>query len=98
MNDFNLDIELIDLMDTLNFTLSSKFNDTWEYKYSKKLIDHFKLKLLDNIQKKKVLKLSTLFNFLHKKCKYNEDEILNFFESIEVENLSPIISGKISSL
>ncbi len=98
MENDSLDVQLIDLTDTITYFLSKRFDDNWEYKFSKKLIEQFKYKLLDSLERQKVLKISTLFNYLHKKCKYNREEIINFFESIEIENLSPIISGRVSSL
>lgn len=98
MENDSIDVQLIDLADTISYFLSKKFDQNWEYKYSQKLIDQFKFKLLDSLERQRVLKISSLFNYLHKKCKYNREEILNFFESIEIENLSPIISGSIESL
>ena len=91
----NLDIDIIDFLDLLNETLSSSFVEKWRYKYSEKFIKHFQLKLLASLNKQKPIKIEMLYNYLTKKCKYSPDQVLQFFESIEIEIFSPFIFGKL---
>ena len=66
----NTDIDFIDFMDLVNFTLHKDFIEKWRHKYSEKFIKHFQFKILDSLNKQKVLKLSSLINYLTKKCRY----------------------------
>ena len=93
----NLDIEIIDFIDLLNETLSIGFVEKWRYKYSEKFIKHFQLKLLSALDKQKPLKKEMLYNYLTKKCKYAPDQVLHFFEAIEIELYAPFIYGKLKT-
>ena len=87
----NPDIEIIDFLDLINNTLSSSFLEKWQYKYSKKFIKHFQLKILQSLNNQKPIKLDTLFRYLTKKCKYSPDQVENFFETIDIDIYYPII-------
>ena len=91
-----VDIELIDFLDLLNHTLSNAFTEKWRHKYSEKFIKHFQLKILHTINKGKVLKMNTLYLYLTKKCKYSRDQVLNFFETIEIDIYRPLLTGKLT--
>ena len=96
MRSTNIDIDIIDFIDLLNITLSSEFVEKWRYKYSEKFIKHFQFRLLKSISNQKVLKIDTLYTFLNKKCRYCREQILNFFESVEIDNYKPLISGNLT--
>ena len=51
------DIDFIDFMDLINFTLHKDFVDKWRHKYSEKFIKHFQMKILESLNKQKILKL-----------------------------------------
>jgi hypothetical protein len=87
----NTDIDLIDFMDLVNFTLHKDFVEKWRYKYSVKFIKHFQIRILESLNKQKVLKLSSLYNYLTKKCRYSSDQVSNFFESIDIDIYYPLI-------
>lgn len=87
----NSDIDLIDFLDLINFTLHKDFVDKWRFKYSEKFIKHFQVKILESLNKQKIIKLSSLFNYLHKKCRYSSDQIDNFFTSIDISIYYPLI-------
>jgi len=87
----NPDIDLIDFMDLVNFTLHKDFVEKWRYKYSEKFIKHFQIRILESLNKQKVLKLSSLYNYLTKKCRYSTDQVDNFFESIDIDIYYPLI-------
>ena len=90
----NLDIELIDFIDLLNDTLSLKFVERWRFRYSEKFLKHFQLKLLDSLANQKPIKIDTLFNFLTKKCNYSSEQVINFFDAIDIDMYRPMIKGK----
>jgi len=89
----NLDIEIIDFIDLLNETLSIEFVEKWRYNYSEKFIKHFQLKLLSALDKQKPIKIEMLYNYLTKKCKYSPEQVLHFFNSIDIELYRPFIFG-----
>ena len=89
----NLDIEIIDFLDLINETLSYSFVEKWRHKYSEKFIKHFQLKLLDSLNKQKPIKIEMLFNYLTKKCKYSPEQVINFFNTIEIDIYRPFIFG-----
>lgn len=90
----NIDTELIDFFEHLAWVMSPDFVEKWKFKYSKKFIKHFQLKILNNLDKNKPLKITTLFNYLVKRCKYSETQVSNFFESIDLHLLFPLIINK----
>ena len=87
------DIDFIDFIDLINYTLNNNFVDKWRYKYSEKFIKHFQIKLLDSLNKQKVLKLTSLYNYLTKKCRYSGDVVDNFFDSIDISLYYPLINN-----
>jgi hypothetical protein len=87
----NTDIDLIDFMDLINFTLHKDFMNKWRFKYSEKFIKHFQLKLLESLTKQKILKLSSLYNYLTKKCRYSTEQVDNFFNTIDISLYYPLI-------
>lgn len=91
----NIDIAIVDFLDLLNETLSYSFVEKWRYKYSEKFIKHFQLKILESMNKGKPIKKVRLYNYLTKKCKYSPEQVLNFFESIDIEIYAPFIYGRL---
>jgi len=85
------DIDLIDFMDLVNHTLHQDFVEKWRHKYSKKFIKHFQLKILESLTKQKVIKLSSLYNYLTKKCRYSGDQVNNFFSTLDISIYYPLI-------
>ena len=85
--------DLIDFIDLINHTLHSDFVEKWRYKYSEKFIKHFQIKILESLSKQKTVKRTSLYNYLNKKCRYSEDQITNFFETIEIELYHPLITN-----
>ena len=85
------DIELVDFMDLINYTLHKDFVEKWRYKYSEKFIKHFQIKILESLNKQKIIKLSSLFNYLTKKCRYSPEQVENFFVSIDISIYYPLI-------
>ena len=89
----NTDIDLVDFMDLINYTLHKDFVEKWRYKYSEKFIKHFQIKILESLNKQKILKKSSLYNYLTKKCRYSPDQVENFFISIDISIYSPLITN-----
>jgi len=90
-NDSN---DLIDLIDLIDFTLHEDFLQKWRHKYSEKFISAFQYKLLDSLSKRKPIKKSNLESFFKKKLKYSNDQIENFFVSIDISLYYPLILEK----
>ena len=97
MSNSNINIDIVDFIDLINDTLSAEFVERWRYKYSEKFIKHFQLKVLESLNKQKPLKLSILYTYLTKKCKYSPEQVNNFFESIDIDIYRPFIVGPIRS-
>lgn len=94
----NLETDLIDLMDTLEYTLSKDFLDKWKYKYGERIIRLFQIKLLDSLKRQKPLKLKYLTKFLVTDSGFNIEVVKNFFVDIDFEIYYPIISGTLRSV
>ena len=91
----DIDIEIIDFLDLIDETLSNKFIEKWRYRFSEKFLKQFQLKILSSLNKQKPLKLKSLFNYLTRKCSYSPEQVINFFNSIEIEIYSPFIYGRL---
>ena len=91
MKNYNLDADLLDTLDILNFTLSSDFVEKWRYKYSTNFLILFQKKLLESLERSKPMKRKVLYSFLTVKYKYSPDLVDDFFKSIDIELYSPII-------
>ena len=87
----NTDIDLVDFMDLINYTLHKDFVEKWRYKYSEKFLKHFQIKILESLNKQKIIKQSSLFNYLTKKCRYSPEQVENFFDSIDISIYYPLI-------
>ena len=85
------EIDLVDFIDLINYTLHKDFVEKWRYKYSEKFIKHFQIKILESLNKQKIIKLSSLYNFLTKKCRYSPEQVDNFFTSIDINIYYPLI-------
>jgi hypothetical protein len=85
---------IIDFLDLINYTLSSKFVNTWKYKFSEKFLKTFQINILKSLKTQKPLKLNTLTLILKKNNKYSDEQIKNFYESIDINLYRPLIQGK----
>lgn len=94
----NIDTELIDLMELIEFTMSIDFLDKWKMKYGERLIRLFQIKILDSLKKQKPLKLNSLCKFLIVDSGFNQEIVINFLNDIDSELYYPMILGKIESI
>jgi hypothetical protein len=94
----NIDTELIDLMELIEFTMSIDFLDKWKMKYGERLIRLFQIKILDSLKKQKPLKLNSLCKFLIIDSGFNQEIVINFLNDIDSELYYPMILGKIESI
>ena len=85
------EIDLVDFIDLINYTLHKDFVEKWRYKYSEKFIKHFQVKILESLNKQKIIKLSSLNNYLTKKCRYSQEQVENFFTSIDINIYYPLV-------
>ena len=92
----NTDIDLIDFIDLINNTLSPLFIEKWKYRYYEKFIKLFQVKILDSMTNRKPLKITNLYNYLTKKCKYAPEQVTDFFEQVEIDLYYPLIQGRLT--
>lgn len=84
---------LYDFIDLINETLKETFVENWSYKYSKKFLKLFQLKLMSAFESKKSIKLESLFKYLVEKCNYSPEQVKNFLMDIDFTDYYPIILG-----
>jgi len=84
---------LYEFTELLDYTLSNEFIKRWKSKYSTKFLKLFQTRLIKSMADRRPLKITTLFTFMTKKCNYSKDQVLNFFDSIDISIYSPLISG-----
>ena len=89
---------LFEFTELLDFTLSNEFINKWKDKYSTKFIKLFQARLIKSMTDRRPLKINTLFIFLTKKCSYSKEQVLNFFQSIDITLYAPLITGTPESL
>ena len=93
----NLEQDLIETIDLLNFTFSSDFVDKWSYKYGKRLPSLFQIRLLKSLDGRKPIKIESLNKFLTVDSGFNEEVVETFLEDIDYTIYSPIIQGTLTA-
>jgi len=96
MNKDKIDISIIDFIHLLDETLSTTFIEKWRYTYSERFIKQFQMKLLSSLTTNKPLKIDSLYIYLTKKCKYSKEQVLNFFEAVDIDVYRPLIQGRLT--
>jgi hypothetical protein len=94
----DIDIDIVDFIDLINFTLSEEFIDKWRFRFSPKFLKEFQGKVIKSLKDRKPLKLDSLFKHLSKKCGYSPEQVRNFFEAIDIGIYHPLVLGKSLSL
>jgi hypothetical protein len=89
----NIDESIVDFLDLINYTLSSKFEERWRHRFSSSFIKLFQLKILESMDSQKPIKKATLYTYLTKRCKYSPDQVDNFFEAVEIDLYNPLIKS-----
>ena len=89
---------LFEFTELLDFTLSNEFINRWKGKYSTRFLKLFQTRLMKSMVDRRPLKITTLFTFLNKKCDYSKDQVLNFFDSIDISIYNPLIKGSLRDL
>jgi len=84
---------LYEFTELLDFTLSNSFIERWKGKYSIKFLKLFQTRLMKSMSDRRPLKITTLYTFLTKKCDYSKEQVLNFFDSIDISIYNPLIKG-----
>lgn len=83
--------EIMEFIDLLNYTFSDKFVEKWRYKYSIAFTKKFQYKMLKGMSDKKPIKKKSLHQYLTTKCKYNVDQVEEFFNDIELDLYYPLV-------
>lgn len=94
----NIDIEIVEFIDLINYTLSQEFIDKWKYRFSVKFLKEYQNKVIKSLKDRKPIKLESLYKHLSKKCGYSPEQVKNFFEAIDINIYYPLVLGKLSSL
>lgn len=94
----NIDTELLDIMDLIQFTLSQEFIDKWKMKYGERILRLFQIKILNSLKMQKPIKLKSLFRFLVNDSGYNQELVKCFLLDIEYDIYSPILMGNLRSI
>jgi len=92
----NLDIDIVDFIDLINFTLSDEFINKWRYRFSIKFIKEFQDKIIKSLKDRKPIKIDSLIKYLSKRCGYSTEQVCNFLEAIDVKIYQPLILGRSS--
>jgi len=90
----NLDENIIDFLDLINFTLSNEFTEKWKHRFSPGFIKLFQLKILKCVDEGKTIRKTTLFTYFTKRCKYSDEQVNNFFDAIDLDIYYPLIQRK----
>jgi hypothetical protein len=77
----NIDEDIVDFLDLINFTLSDEFLNKWRYRFSVKFLKEFQTKVIKSLKDRKPLKLESLYKHLSKKCGYSPEQVKNLFEA-----------------
>jgi hypothetical protein len=94
----NIDEDIVDFLDLINFTLSDEFLDKWRFRFSLTFLKEFQGKVIKSLKDRKPIKIESLFKHLSKKCGYSPEQVKNFFEAIDIRIYHPLVLGKLSSL
>jgi hypothetical protein len=92
----NIDTELIDLMELIEFTMSIDFLDKWKMKYGERIIRLFQIKILDSLKKQKPIKIDSIIKFLVLDSGFSNELVTNFLKDIDYELYNPIILGRLT--
>ena len=84
---------LYEFTELIDYTLSIEFVKRWKSKYSIKFLKLFQTRLIKAMSDRRPLKITTLYTFMTKKCNYSKEQVINFFDSIDISIYAPLISG-----
>lgn len=93
----NIDTDIVDFIDLINYTLSEEFIDKWKYRFSNKFLKEFQNKVIKSLKDRKPIKIDSLYRHLSKKCGYSEEQVKNFFDAVDISIYHPLVLGKLSA-
>lgn len=93
----NTDIDIVDFIDLINFTLSDEFIEKWRFRFSLKFIKEFQSKVIKSLKDRKPIKIESLYKHLSKKCGYSPEQVKNFFDAIDINIYHPLVLGRLPS-
>jgi len=91
----NIDTEIVDFLDLINFTLSDEFITKWKFRFSPKFLREFQSRIIKSLKDRKPIKIESLHRHLLNKCGYSQTQILNFFNALDILIYFPLILGKL---
>ena len=93
----NIDTDIVDFIDLVNYTLSEDFIDKWKFRFSNKFLKEFQNKIIKSLKDRKPIKIDSLFRYLSKKCGYSEEQVRNFFDAVDIGIYHPLVLGRLSA-
>jgi hypothetical protein len=85
--------EINEFLEQVNYALSNKFMEKWRFRFSNNFIGIFQSKLLEALKKEKPISKTSLLTHYVSKHKYARDEVLEFFNLIDISLYYPLIYG-----
>jgi|TARA_R100000458_G_scaffold55223_1_gene58996 hypothetical protein len=84
-------IEMKEFLEQVDYALSLKFKEKWRHRFSSHFIQIFQERLLKAFKDEKPIKKNSLISLYTKKHKYNKNEVLCFFQEIDIALYYPLI-------
>jgi|TARA_R110002110_G_scaffold48719_4_gene145061 hypothetical protein len=91
--DVDLDTDIAEFLEQVNYCLSLRFKNKWRHKFSPAFIDVFQDRILFSLKKQKPIKASAIKTTYVKKHKYSPDVVDDFFRSIDLSLYRPLITN-----
>ncbi len=92
----NTDNDLSDFFELIEFTLSDEFVTKWKFRFSLRFIREFQSKVIHSLSKRKPIKIAKLFEHLSSRMGYDPEQVINFFDAIDIGLYRPMIYGRLS--
>jgi len=86
-----LELELKELLEQVNYALSDEFEEKWRYRFSSNFISIFQNRLLKALKNRKPVTRSSIRSLYLKQHKYSEKEVREFFSLIDLSLYYPLV-------
>lgn len=87
----NLDNEIAEFLEQIDYALSFKFKEKWKHRFSTTFINVFQEKIITALKRQKPFKLSTLEMTYIKKYNYKKEYVRDFYECINIGLYKPLV-------
>jgi hypothetical protein len=87
----DLDIDIAEFLEQVNYCLSLGFKNKWRHKFSPAFIAVFQDRVLFSLEKQNPIKASAIKTTYVKKHRYNPEVVDDFFRSIDLSLYEPLV-------